>query len=692
MRLIACLLIVLFTAGLAAQTSHDASVDLTAVVQASPPRITLNWNADANATSHSVYKRVWGTTTWGAAIATLAASAVTYVDNSVSVGVAYEYGVGRPCGAYDGWGFCVAGIQVPAKESRGKLILVVDNTMTTPLATELAQLEEDLTCDGWTVIRHDVSRTGTAASVRAVVVSDYNADTTNVKAVLVIGHVPVPYSGNMNPDGHANHVGAWPADCYYGEMNGTWTDSTVNNVSSGQARNHNVPGDGKFDQTVLPSVVELMVGRVDLANMTSFTQTETQLLQAWLNNHHAFVTAQFRPQERAVIDDNFGYFGGEAFAASAWRSFAPICGPANVAAGDFITSTSTSDYLWAYGCGGGTYTSAGGVGTTANIAAAALQVPFTCLFGSYHGDWDSNDNFLRSPLGSGALTCAWSGRPWWYFHSMGMGEPIGASFLETSNAPPLSGFANNWVHAGLMGSPTLRVRYIAPATAAGATQNGANVDVTWTASADTVDGYHLYRASAAGGPYTRLTSGLATGTTFTDTTAAVGTWWYMVRAGKLQNTPTGSYHDLATGTLTSLTVAGLPPVITSQPSNQNVAEGQTATFTVTATGATGYQWQLNGSDIGGATSSSYTTPVLAVIDSGGLYSCIVSNANGDTPSNAATLTVTVGGPGPRPGGGNNGGGGGGGGGCAMDPSSGAALVLWLMIAGAAVVSARRRKD
>jgi MYXO-CTERM domain-containing protein len=691
MRVIACVLLVLFAANLAAQTSHDASVDLTAAVQASPARITLNWNADANATQHTVYKRAWGSTNWGTAIATLAGSAVSYIDNGVSVGVAYEYAVGKSAPAYTGWGFVLAGIQVPAKESRGKLILVVDNTFTTTLATELAQLEEDLTCDGWQVIRHDVSRTGTAASVRALIVTDYNADPTNVKAVLVVGHVPVPYSGNMNPDGHANHVGAWPADCYYGEMNGTWTDSSVNNVSSAQARNHNIPGDGKFDQTILPSVVELMVGRVDLANMTSFTQTEEQLLQAWLNNHHEFVTAQFRPNERAVIDDNFGYFSGEAFAASAWRSFAPICGPANVTAGDFIGSTSTGDYLWAYGCGGGTYTSAGGVGTTANIAAASLQVPFTCLFGSYHGDWDSNDNFMRSPLGSGALTCAWSGRPWWYFHSMGLGEPIGASFLETINYPALSGFANNYVHSGLMGSPTLRVRYIAPALSPAATQNGANVDVTWTASTDTVDGYHVYRASAAGGPYTRLTTAFVTGATYTDTGAPLGQSWYMVRAGKLQQTPTGSYHDLATGTLTSVTVTGLPPVITGQPSNQSVAEGQTATFSVTATGATGYQWQLNGSDIGGATSSSYTTPVLAVIDSGGLYSCIVSNANGSTPSVAATLTVTVGGPGPGPGGGGNkGGGGGDGSGCSVEPASSAALGLWLLVAAMAVFRARRR--
>ena len=55
-----------------------------------------------------------------------------------------------------------------------------------------------------------------------------------------------------------------------------------------------------------------------------------------------------------------------------------------------------------------------------------------------------------------------------------------------------------------------------------------------------------------------------------------------------------------------------PPSITAHPTDQTVAEGETATFTVAATGSgtLGYQWQKNQSDIGGATSASYTTPVL----------------------------------------------------------------------------------
>jgi len=58
------------------------------------------------------------------------------------------------------------------------------------------------------------------------------------------------------------------------------------------------------------------------------------------------------------------------------------------------------------------------------------------------------------------------------------------------------------------------------------------------------------------------------------------------------------------------------PAITSQPASQTVAPGQTAMFSVTATGTPPptYQWQKNGANIAGATSASYTTPATTTAD------------------------------------------------------------------------------
>src|SRR6266851_1224613 len=101
------------------------------------------------------------------------------------------------------------------------------------------------------------------------------------------------------------------------------------------------------------------------------------------------------------------------------------------------------------------------------------------------------------------------------------------------------------------------------------------------------------------------------------------------------------------GTVTSasatLTVNPAPvaPVITRQPGNQTVTAGQTATFTVVATGTAplAYQWQKNGANIAGATAASYTTPATTTSDSGSAFAVVVTNTAGTVTSAAATLTV-----------------------------------------------------
>jgi hypothetical protein len=87
-------------------------------------------------------------------------------------------------------------------------------------------------------------------------------------------------------------------------------------------------------------------------------------------------------------------------------------------------------------------------------------------------------------------------------------------------------------------------------------------------------------------------------------------------------------------------LAATAPAVT-QPANQTVAVGQTATFNVTATG-TGpltYQWYKNGVAIPGATSNTYTTPPGASGDTGAVFTVTVSGPAGSATSGPATLTV-----------------------------------------------------
>jgi hypothetical protein len=85
------------------------------------------------------------------------------------------------------------------------------------------------------------------------------------------------------------------------------------------------------------------------------------------------------------------------------------------------------------------------------------------------------------------------------------------------------------------------------------------------------------------------------------------------------------------------------PLITTQPANQSVTVGATATFTVTAAGTAplSYQWQKGSTNISGATSASYTTPATALADNGSQFDVVVTNSLGSATSTMATLTVTA---------------------------------------------------
>jgi hypothetical protein len=90
--------------------------------------------------------------------------------------------------------------------------------------------------------------------------------------------------------------------------------------------------------------------------------------------------------------------------------------------------------------------------------------------------------------------------------------------------------------------------------------------------------------------------------------------------------------------------AAVAPGITAQPTGQHVVVGQTATFTVSATGSAPllYQWQKGATPIAGATASTYTTPATTLADDASTFQVVVSNSAGSVTSSSAALTVAAG--------------------------------------------------
>jgi glucose/arabinose dehydrogenase len=89
--------------------------------------------------------------------------------------------------------------------------------------------------------------------------------------------------------------------------------------------------------------------------------------------------------------------------------------------------------------------------------------------------------------------------------------------------------------------------------------------------------------------------------------------------------------------------ASSAPSITSNPSNRTVSMGQSASFSVGASGTAPmtYQWQRNGANIANATSSTYTLQSTSMSDNGATFRAVVSNNWGVATSSAATLTVVA---------------------------------------------------
>lgn len=593
MRIITILIFLILQTGiLLSQDGKGFSVTVEAKVQSSPkPAITLTWNSDDRAESYAVFRKdptmhSWSDQAeWGSAIANLGKDVLTYTDENVTPGIAYEYQVLKVCTpagiktlnlgvtdtvtSYFGSGYILSGINVSPILSRGTVILLIDSTMVSPLSAEITRLEQDLKNELWTVVKRTAPRATAfnpeaVATTKEIIFSIIEKNPNEQYSILLLGRIPVPYSGLMAPDGHSpDHVGAWPADVYYADFDGEWADESINSNGASRAENKNIPGDGKFDKSANDADIKYPIGRIDFYNLTSFAETEVQLLKRYLDKNHAFRSGEIKPVYSATVDDNFGAYG-EGFSGSAYRGFGGLVGKDNIVANrEFLDSTITT--MFSYGCGAGSYTSCAGVGGIAEFSKRPITSVFTMIFGSYFGDWDSKDNVMRSVVASRGtvLTTGWAARPHWFFHPMGLGKPIGEVLLGAQNntqqyLPAIYNtkrypggvyyqVAPRGTHIALIGDPTLRMTSNMPI------ETPKNIGVTSTVSAQidwesvpNASGYLLYKSTSETGPFEALTPNPITETTFNDMNA---NWKqdvvYQVRAVMLRETKSGSFYEVS---------------------------------------------------------------------------------------------------------------------------------------------------
>ncbi len=176
----------------------------------------------------------------------------------------------------------------------------------------------------------------------------------------------------------------------------------------------------------------------------------------------------------------------------------------------------------------------------------------------------------------------------------------------------------------------------------------------------TVGGSATFTAAASGSPTPTVQWQASTdaGANWTDITGATTT---SLTVSDLQASDNGTqYRAVFTNSVASattnpatLTVNEPPPpvapTITTQPTDQTVTVGDSATFTAAASGTPTptVQWQAstdagaNWTDITGATTASLTVSDLQASDDGTQYRAVFTNTAGAATTDAATLTVNA---------------------------------------------------
>jgi hypothetical protein len=116
------------------------------------------------------------------------------------------------------------------------------------------------------------------------------------------------------------------------------------------------------------------------------------------------------------------------------------------------------------------------------------------------------------------------------------------------------------VHIALLGDPSLRMTMVRPPSNVVAVPLINTATITWSVSNDATHGYHVYRYDNVSQSWVRRTASPVTLPTYIDDiTGQSGIVRYMVKALKLETTPSGSYYNLSLGAFGQMNVGGLTP-------------------------------------------------------------------------------------------------------------------------------------
>ncbi len=516
-----------------------------------------------------------------------------FTDTQITPGQRYDYLLADPKpGAPYSKRYLPAGYAITPPTEQGRALVLVDETQRTALSMELRQLSEDLALEGWiteiqSAPRHVDGKWSAnpplIETIRRQVDDAYRQPGPPLRALYLLGHVAVPHSGFVAPDAHAPRP--FPVDGYYGDVErktNDWTD--IRNLHpgptklSGPAPIPNPPGNGMFDQHLYPSAIEIPVGRVDFANLPSFSATppdgvppqdETALLKRYLNKTHRYRRGElsFLPRTTffhppPVLPDPVVAAQVSVRNALAWFGDEPGL----IENLDPFRAGRNHSYLLASLAGYGARNALGPSGpakwSTTDLAnpASEPQVAIYAVDGSYLGDFNLaakplQDVFIRALIAqeNSGLVSFWQRTQTSSisFQALALGDPIGKvwwSWLHQNEFQ--NGLAHfvSTIHFSLIGDPTLRFPVLRPVENLTTRTDTSGIHLEWQPSLDPEVHYRVFRRAPEGTTQTLLTSEPLLAAGFTDPTPPTSPVTYQVHPVRLTRTGTGTFYNTGPGT------------------------------------------------------------------------------------------------------------------------------------------------
>jgi len=550
------------------QRRETFSID--AVAGTVPSSVVLSW-ATAKAQPEQVRRRAFGKKTWSEL--GFVVSTNRFVDRSPALveGQAYEYLVGRKR----------IGVMIgmrPAVEHRGRVLLVIARDAVGKIEESVAQFTSDLVGDGWlvesvSVPEHDMRRRSRyrtrVMGVKSTIEAFHERAPEQQNVVILIGNVPIPYSGFRAEDGHQkigdDHRGAWPCDAFYGDLDGDWTDESVNHINQSNRSNTNRPGDGKFDQDYLPSSLELAVCRIDFSNLPGINGKslprrpirsdgiELGLLRRYFEKNHHYRSGEVSYKDRGVFKSYLPRRLWQNMDRNAFRNSAALFGSDAQGLLEEDCFLISVPVKWGFiaGFGGRQSLGSGRYQTRLlNEPEFGPKAAFLMLYSSWSGDWNLRDSFTKSllvkPRTGLAVMSSIHGQ--WMLTSLALGDPLASAYLETAEererGVPVARSMS------ILGDATLRMDVVPPVGLLSGVSTEGWVQLTWSGGGAVENelGYYVYRSASSAGPYRRISGeSPVMETIYVDREPRINESFYMIRRAAVQTTPAGSYVNLSQG-------------------------------------------------------------------------------------------------------------------------------------------------